>query len=231
MNNIDKTLGTVHGLSDKLREAGKYNGNLGDGTVESHLTAVDTAIGNREKMNNSTFSGYGSIGGKDVASAITVVASSIGTAEQLGNEMNGVSAKNTVNSNIAAVNSAVGDVSGLKETIYASETTNITDAVKALDSNMYRLDYQVNNLETKYNRLHREFRIGMASVAAMSAMAPNSRAAGNTQLTIGTGAYDNHSAVAVGAFHWVTNNLMFNAGVAWGDTRDAVYRMGMTYAF
>jgi hypothetical protein len=231
LNNIDATLGTVHGLSDKLREAGKYNGNLGDGTVESHLTAVDASIGNRDNMNNNSFSGYGSIGGKDVASAVTVVASSIGTAEQLGKPMNGVSAENTVNSNIAAVNSAVGDVSGLKETIYASETNNVTDAVRALDSNMYRLDYQVNNLENKYNRLRRDFRIGMASMAAMSAMAPNARADGNTHLTIGTGAYADHTAVAVGAYHWVTNNLMFNAGVAWGDTRDAVYRMGMTYAF
>ena len=231
LNNIDATLGTVHGLADKLREAGKYNGNLGDGTVESHFTAVDTSIGNRDKMNNTSFDGYGSIGGKDMASAITSVASRIGTASDLGPQMNGVSANNTVNSNIAAVNSAVGDVSSLKETVYASDTTNVTDAIKALDSNMYRLDYQVNDLGAKYQRLRRDFKIGMASMAAMSAMAPNARADGNTQLTLGTGAYADHTAVAVGAYHWVTNNLMINAGVGWGDTRDAIYRMGLTYSF
>ncbi|MBQ7632816.1 MAG: YadA-like family protein, partial [Alphaproteobacteria bacterium] len=231
LNNIDATLGTVHGLSDKLRKAGKYNGNLGNETVESHLAAIDTSIGNRANMNNTSFDSYASLSGKDIASAVSSVASNVGTAADLGKAMNGVSAKNTVNSNIASLNMAIGNISDLKKTVYASEATNVTDAICALDSNMYKLDYQVNDLGVKYQRLRRELRIGMSSLAAMSAMAPNARAAGNTQLTIGTGAYADHTAVAVGAFHWITNNLMVNAGVAWGDTDDAIYRMGLSYSF
>ena len=239
LNNIDATLGTVHGLSDKLRKAGKYNGNLGNETVESHLAAIDTSIGNRANMNNTSFDSYASLSGKDIASAVSSVASNVGTAADLGKAMNGVSAKNTVNSNIASLNMAIGNFSlihrlqilDLKKTVYASEATNVTDAICALDSNMYKLDYQVNDLGVKYQRLRRELRIGMSSLAAMSAMAPNARAAGNTQLTIGTGAYADHTAVAVGAFHWITNNLMVNAGVAWGDTDDAIYRMGLSYSF
>ena len=231
LNNIDATLGTVHGLADKLREAGKYNGNLGDNTVESHFTAVDAAIGDRSKMNNTSFGGYSDISGMSTASALTSVASSIGTSADLGRAMNGVSVNNTVNKNIAAVNTAIGDISSLKQTIYASDATNVTDAIKALDKNMYVLDNQVNDLGIKYQRLRREFRVGMSSMAAMSAMAPNARADGNTQLTVGTGAYADHTAVAVGAYHWISNNLMVNAGVAWGDTDDYIYRMGFTYSF
>jgi long-subunit fatty acid transport protein len=86
-------------------------------------------------------------------------------------------------------------------------------------------------LNYKYKKLRHEFKAGMASMAAMSALAPNARARGNTQLSIGTSAYSNHSAIAVGGFHWVNDNLMFNAGVAWGNSSVAVYRMGMTYAW
>ncbi|MBO4285205.1 MAG: YadA C-terminal domain-containing protein [Alphaproteobacteria bacterium] len=232
LNNIDATLGTVHGLSDKLREANVYKGNLSDeGTVENHLTAVDRSIGDRSQMNNTTFDGYASIAGKDVASALTSVASNIGSAADLGDEMNGVSSAKTVNANIASVNSVVGDVSNLAHTVYASETSNVTDAIRALDSNIYRLDNQVADLGNKYVKLRKDMRSGMASMSAMSAMAPNSRANGDTQITLGTGLYAGYSAVAFGAYHWLTDNIMLNAGVAWGNSSDTIYRMGVSYTW
>ncbi|MBQ4400250.1 MAG: YadA C-terminal domain-containing protein, partial [Alphaproteobacteria bacterium] len=83
----------------------------------------------------------------------------------------------------------------------------------------------------KYKDLRKDFSAGMASMGAMSALVPNARAYGNTQLSIGTGAYSNYSAVAMGAFHWITDNLLLNAGAAWGNTSDAVYRMGITYSW
>ena len=85
--------------------------------------------------------------------------------------------------------------------------------------------------ERDLKETHHELRRGMASMAAMSALVPNPRSSGNTTLSLGTGAYSGHNAVAVGAFHYLTNNLMLNAGVAWGDSRDAVYRVGMSYSF
>lgn len=68
-------------------------------------------------------------------------------------------------------------------------------------------------------------------MAAMSALVPNSRSTGKTSLSIGTGAYGGHGAVAVGGFHYLTDNLMLNAGVSWSDSSDAAYRMGVTYSF
>ena len=273
LNNIDATLGTIHGLADKLGD--NYNGNLStEGTVEHHLTAIDLAIGDRNSM---SFDGYAE-GGKfadrtinytmptgddklNVSDSISYVASHIGTADQLkvengtdeeGNTkydyINGVSGTNTVNQNIAALNTTVGDVARLREAMYATNRdamgeaidTSVTDAITNLDTHLGNLyDYTqntvipaVNTLHNRYRKLRKEFQAGMASMAAMSALAPNARAVGDTQLSIGTGEYSGHTAAAVGAYHWLTDNLMLNIGAAWGgDSAENIYRMGVTYSW
>ena len=238
LDNIDKTLGTVHGLSDKLREAGAYYGNLaekdeaGKSSLEAHLTAIDKAIGDRSKyVNTAGSNGYTATVSQDISKTMTEIASNIGTANDLGEAYNSVSSANTVNKNIASLNAAIGDVSTLSQSIYVSETSNVTDAVRVLDANMYRLDNQVNDLNNKYKKLRKDFHTGMASMAAMSALAPNARSSGDTQLSVGTGAYSGHTAAAVGAYHWLTDNLLLNAGMAWGNSSDTVYRMGVTYSW
>ena len=232
-NNIDATLGTIHHLSDKLREEGVYKGNLADGTsVEMHLTSLDSAIGDRATYTNDLGSnGYVTTAGVDVVGAINEIASNIGTADDLGEEMNGVSAGNTVNANIAAVNAALGDVSTLADTHYVSGATNVTDAVRGLDENLYRLDNQVSALERSVDDLRDHFRSGMASMAAMSALTPNSRSGGDTSLSLGTGAYDGHTAVAFGAFHYINDNFLVNAGASWANDSEVIYRAGVTYSW
>ena len=278
LNNIDATLGTVHGLAQKLDDAGKYYGNLAQGTsVEQHLTAIDAAIGNRSKISFNadgvTPTYAASSEAMNVSDAISYVASHIGSADfrvktekydENGNfvfddngnlsyeqrEINGVKANNTVNANIAALNVSVGDVEKLKHAMYAANrdetgnviATSVTDAVYNLDYNLYDLNNRfnyfaegtisaVNTLNDHYKRLRKDFQTGMASMAAMSALAPNARATGDTQLSVGTGAYSGHTAAAVGAYHWLTDNLMLNVGAAWGDSSDTIYRMGVTYSW
>ena len=233
LNNLDGTLGQIHGLATKL--GSKYNGNLASGTtVEQHLTAIDAAIGNRKDITNTMSVNYdeAAIQNRNIASTISQVASNIGTAADLGeNLINGVSATKTVNANIAAVNAAVGNIEDLKGTFLVSDAGNLTDAVRVLDADMYQLSGAVNTTWRDLKELHHEVRAGMASMAAMSALVPNPRAHGNTSLSLGTGAYSGHGAVAVGGFHHITDNLMLNAGVAWGNSKDAGYRMGVTYSF
>ncbi|MBP5352932.1 MAG: YadA-like family protein, partial [Alphaproteobacteria bacterium] len=225
LDNIDATLGVIHGLAEKL--GNDYKGNLQTGnaaTVEAHLTSLDAAIGDRQLYNNTAASnGYTASAGSDVVTALTEIASNIGTAGDLGEAINNVVATNTVNQNIASLNTVIGDVSKLSETHYASQATNLTDAVRSLDTGLYDLDHEV-------RRLRHHFEGGMASAAALSALQPNARATGNTQLAIGTGAYKGHGAMAIGGFHWFTDNLLFNAGVAY-DNREATYRMGVTYSW
>ena len=227
LNNIDATLGTIHGLSTKLGAAGLY-GNLAVGTtVEDHLTQINASIGNRVAgFSTAKAVDYAdsALNGQDIVTAISQVASNVGTAADLAYTANGVASANTVNANISNINSVIGDVSQLSTTHYVADTTNLTDAVRVLDHNMERIDDDLKDL-------HHQHRTGMASMAAMSALVPNARSNGNTSISLGTGAYQGHTAVALGGFHYLTDNLLLNAGAAWGNTDDVVYRVGLTYSF
>jgi len=71
----------------------------------------------------------------------------------------------------------------------------------------------------------------MASMAALSALVPNARASGNTQLSMGTGAYEGHTAIAVGGFHWINDNVMLNAGASWSNSSGSAYKAGITWSW
>ena len=122
-----------------------------------------------------------------------------------------------------AAGDAIGDLD-FTTTKYVSAAPDLSEAVRGLDANL-------NRVENKVNDLRHDFRSGMASMAAMTALVPNSRSAGNTSLSLGTGAYDGHTAMAVGGFHYLTDNILLNAGVAWGNTNDATYRLGITWSW
>lgn len=230
INNIDQSLGTTHGLADKL--GGQHQGNLADGTtVEDHLTSLDSAIGNRDNYTNANGSNnYLATAGADISTAISEIASNIGTAEDLGTAQNGVSSSNTVNQNIAAVNTAIGNTSKLANTHYVSGATNLTDAVAGLDNQIHNLDSRYYQLSGDINDLRDDFNAGMATMSAMTALVPNARATGNTQLSFGTGMYEGETAMALGGFHWINDNVLLNVGAAWGSA-DTAYRMGITYSW
>lgn len=230
INNIDQSLGTIHGLADKL--GGQHQGNLADGTtVENHLTSLDSAIGNRDNYTNANGSNnYLATAGADISTAISEIASNIGTAEDLGTAQNGVSSSNTVNQNIAAVNTAIGNTSKLANTHYVSGAANLTDAVAGLDNQIHNLDSRYYQLSGDINDLRDDFNAGMATMSAMTALVPNARATGNTQLSFGTGMYEGETAMALGGFHWINDNVLLNVGAAWGSA-DTAYRMGITYSW
>ena len=230
INNIDQSLGTIHGLADKL--GGQHQGNLADGTtVEDHLTSLDSAIGNRDNYTNANGSNnYLATAGADISTAISEIASNIGTAEDLGTAQNGVSSSNTVNQNIAAVNTAIGNTSKLANTHYVSGAANLTDAVAGLDNQIHNLDSRYYQLSGDINDLRDDFNAGMATMSAMTALVPNARATGNTQLSFGTGMYEGETAMALGGFHWINDNVLLNVGAALGSA-DTAYRMGITYSW
>ena len=193
-NNIDATLGTIHGLAKKLTDEGTYKGNLASGTtVEQHLAALDTSIGNRN--------GY-------------TAAYNINRGESVAESLNNIDLR-------------LGDVKSLNNMNYYGEQNpndvNLTGAVRALDNNLYRVEHDLKTLR-------HETHAGLASAAALSALVPNPRGTGDTTLSFGTGAYQGHTAAALGGFHWITNNLLVNAGVGW-DNREATTRIGVSYSF
>jgi autotransporter adhesin len=66
--------------------------------------------------------------------------------------------------------------------------------------------------------------------AAFSALVPNSRSKGNTQLSIGVGAYSNSQAIAAGLFRYIDNDVLLNAGVS-ATSDEVVGRAGITFGW
>ena len=198
LNNIDATLGKIHGLvasadATTTTTGAAYYGNLAVGTtVEEHIEAVDAAIGDRRNLGSK-------------------------------NEAINAGTKTSVAAGIKAAGDAIGDMD-FRGLSYVSEGQDLSGAVKNLDTSLARVEGDLRGLK-------RDFERGMASMAAMSALVPNPRAYGNTSLSVGTGAYSGHTAMAVGGFHYLTDNIMLNAGVAWGNSHDASYRLGLTWSW
>ena len=215
INNIDATLGKIHGLYDgskvdngnpKVKSTVGANSNLAQGTtVSDHLVMLDNAIGNRQI--NSTNA--------------AINEATWGRVDANGNVIPGT--EGSLAKGLEAAGNAIG-TADFRGTRYAAGAGNVTDAVKKLDANMGRIEHDVRDLR-------HDFRTGMASMAAMTALVPNARGCGDTSLSLGTGAYDGHTAMALGAFHYLTDNLLLNAGAAWGNTNDVAYRMGVTWSF
>lgn len=89
----------------------------------------------------------------------------------------------------------------------------------------------ISALNNKVNKLDKKVKTGFASNAALSALVPNARAIGNTQLSAGTGYYDGEFGGAVGVFHYFNDNVLLNAGVSYAGDESLMARAGVSFGF
>lgn len=89
----------------------------------------------------------------------------------------------------------------------------------------------ISSLNNKVNKLDKKVKTGFASNAALSALVPNARAIGNTQLSAGTGYYDGEFGGAVGVFHYFNDNVLLNAGVSYAGDESLMARAGVSFGF
>ena len=202
--NIDATLGTIHGLNAKRGEDAK--GNLATGTtVEDHLTALDDAIGNRANLS-----------GQYVSNA-------------------------DVTSNLQSLNDGLeGEVSrataaeAVLDGKITAETTRATAAEEAIRSDLRNTQVQYearfSNIESKINKLEDKMEKGLAATAALAGLQPLSNAH-QTQLSAAVGGYGSNQALAVGAFHYINDRTLLNAGAAYGGNSNVSYKVGITFGF
>ena len=235
INSLNETIGDITTLNTEL-------GNLDNGgttdpvDVVTALNNLDATLGKIHGLNNGNAGGVGTQAvtnpnsnlaeGNDttVEDHLVSLDNAIGNRViKSGNDSINQATANSVADGLKAAGDVIGD-GDFSSTNYVPAVDNLSDAVRGLDTNLRRV-------ENKVNDLRHDFKSGMASMAAMTALVPNSRASGNTSLSLGTGAYDGHTAMAVGGFHYLTDNILLNAGVAWGNTNDATYRMGITWSW
>lgn len=176
-------------------------------TIVTALNNIDATIGNIHDLYDGT-------------TVYSTVPSTVNGHSNLA-----VGTSTTVEDHLVSLDNSIGDRS-FATTKYIAPNDDLATAATKLDEKLYSLDHEV-------KKMHHDMDRGLASVAALSALIPNARGTGNTTLSVGTGYYNGHSAMAFGGAHWFTDNLMVNIGAAtsMGHTRNATYRAGISYSF
>jgi len=113
----------------------------------------------------------------------------------------------------------------------ANRTGALEDRAGALEDRATALEGRTDKLERKTNKYHREMKSGFASLAALSGLVPNARAAGDTQLSVGTGYYRGTTGFALGAFQHINDNILLNLGAAYAGNGSATFKGGATFGF
>jgi len=199
-----------------------YNGDEGHTSVMNIVNNIASNIGSAAQNNFGNLDENADT--RSVNVNLDALDASIGNREiDSYNDAINEGTASSVAEGLFAAGQAIGDMN-FDSTHYVAGNDNLSDAVRNLDGNLYRVDREVHEVRRELNR-------GMASMAAMSALVPNPRAKGNTSLAIGTGAYSGHTAMAIGGFHHLTDNLMLNAGAAWGNSSDVSCRLGLTWSW
>ena len=130
----------------------------------------------------------------------------------------------TVENHFIALDNAIGDRTQLANSKYMKSATSVSDALMSLDQNLADTEHRVHTME-------KEMKGGFASVAALSALAPNARATGNTQIALGTAVYRDHQGMAIGAYHYFNDNILANIGASYGGDKSAMLRAGVTFGW
>ena len=135
-----------------------------------------------------------------------------------------------VNANAEAIATNADHIGSLGFTgTYAAGSQDLTSAVNALDAQIAANTNQINHVEHKLDKVEYNLKSGLAAVTALSALVPNARDCGDTQLSVGTGMYSNRMGVAVGGFHYLNDHILLNAGASFGGAKDLAFRAGITF--
>ena len=201
-------------------ENASYTGNkinVKTDTIKGAIADLDAAIGDMSGFASNNVA-------KDttnIAANLTALDGAVGdmsfTGENAGSAADLTEAVNSLDS-------AIGDLSALANSQYVDPADDVATSLGNLDNNLARVEHDLGRLEN-------EVRGGFAAAAAMSALVPNARAAGDTQIAVGTGNYRDRVGFAVGAFHYINDNILVNAGAAYGGSKSTTFRAGVTFGW
>ncbi|MDR1361416.1 MAG: YadA C-terminal domain-containing protein [Rickettsiales bacterium] len=129
-----------------------------------------------------------------------------------GSEVNMVS--DVANNNVFTLTpSASVDYSALRiNGDYAATQDWVRSGMSQIYSDM---DAGFRGVNGRIDSVETEMRSSIAGAAALSALVPNARAKGNTQVSFGTGTYRDQYGIAAGMFHYVSDNVLLNAGASY----------------
>ncbi len=108
-----------------------------------------------------------------------------------------------------------------------SNTQNIND----LRNDVSHLNSRVDGIQSQVNRLDDKLEKGLATVTALTALHPNPRHQGKTQISIGSGMYADNVAGAIGVFHYLNDKVMLYGGASYGGGSSWAGNVGVTIGF
>ena len=89
---------------------------------------------------------------------------------------------------------------------------------------------QFAKLSSKINKLETKMEKGLAANNALAGLVPLDHVH-KTQISAAMGGYKNNQALAVGAFHYLNDRTLLNAGAAYGGNDSVSYKVGVTFGF
>ena len=225
-----------------------YAGNLASkgSTIAEHFAAVDSRMGkinglfdgskvNSTTVKSTTGAGSNLAKGTTVEDHLVSIDNAIGDRTNLGSKNASVNSevKTSVAAGLKAAGDAIGDAD-FSTTKYAVGATDLSSAIRQLDSSMAETqahnDARFAAIDNRIDGLRKEMRQGLAATSALAGLVPLDNSY-KTQLSMAMGGYEDKQAVALGGFHYIKDNIILNAGVAYGGSKSTAYKVGVTFGF
>lgn len=240
--------GTEEQVGGYLNEEGDFVvlGELdGDGLLdlsalsEEELAAITTEIEASSDGANLTVEGMTTTNGINNSGAkITGVAAGTAATDAVNKgqlDTVNTAVTNEVANRIADVNaeeSARIAADGVLQNNINAEASARIAADVALDNRVDDVEVGLGQLNNRVDDVEERLDQVGAFSAAFSALVPNDRVSGNTQLALGYGYYASESALAAGLFHYVNNNVLLNVGASTSlNGGETAGRAGVTIGF
>lgn len=115
-----------------------------------------------------------------------------------------------------------------KERTEINKIPELNNKITSTQNQVNNMQGQINSLSGKINHVEKRMEQGLATVTALTALHPNPRHKGKTQVSIGTGMYADNFAGAVGIFHYLNDRVMLNAGASYGGDSSWAGNFGVT---
>ena len=111
--------------------------------------------------------------------------------------------------------------------------TNVANGIHATDAvNVQQLQQAMGTLNSDIDKLDDRVDDVGSLASAFSALVPNNRVSGNTQISVGMGHYSGSNAMAAGVFHYVSDKVLVNAAISSTfESTGTAGRAGVTFSF
>ena len=117
----------------------------------------------------------------------------------------------------------------IKDNLGRSYQTGERVDLTPINNQMSSLQNQIDTNSQRINKLDNKLESGLATVSALTALHPNPRFTGKTEVSVGMGMYADNVAGAIGIFHHFNDRVMMNVAASYGGDSQWAGSCGVTF--